>query len=803
MIHVAALAGLLHDVGKFWQRTSTHGIHPNYRHFTKEDYGTNGAHATFSSAYIEEFVPQAFRNEVNSAVLYHHRPQDALSRLIALADRLAASSERSGSETESPQHLLSVFSKIGNGQAPQQYVPLRSLKLSPDHLFPSGDAPNDRETKEKYAQLWRDFEAASKALTSETDETVYIESLLALMQQYTWCIPSAYWRSEPDISLYDHSRMTAALAACLSVYPDEKIAEMLESLARGEPTKTSTALLVEGDISGIQRFIYQITSRGAAQMLRARSLYLQVLTEAAARYVLRELGLTSTNLIYAGGGHFYLLAPPTAFSELERIREYLVRTLLTHHDGDLFLAMGWTSLGLNQPFFEGWKTLKRITSEDKRRRYGFMTANDLHRDVFAPRGWSSNDELGLRREEREEQLNEEEPTRSVFNSSLIELGRKLPQAAFIVLTEHEPKTTTAAGFESVLAHLGTGLRLMDDDHTTVLASSLQIPVKRAVVLGMEDFPPDSLRKKEAQRLGVPVAASARYVVNVTPRDKSGNTVTFDNLQQVSAGIKRLGVLRMDVDDLGTLFRDVSGIGTVTRIASLSFNLSLFFEGWIGNLCREINRTTTRQDNEVIYTVYSGGDDLFIVGSWDVLPGLAHRIRQDLRRFAAQNPSVHISAGITLHGGKYPLYQAAEDALDALETAKELPGKDALNFMHENVRWSEWQKLVELRDELQEIISSPRVGRSLLQSLLGFYLDYKQALDGAQVNRTGQSQIVWGPWLWRSAYQFARLAERSDNKAAVMRFYEKLKENQFQGLALSGIAARWVEALTRQDKERVE
>ena len=33
------------------------------------------------------------------------------------------------------------------------------------------------------------------------------------MQTYTWCIPSAYYQSVPDVSLYDHSRMTAALAA--------------------------------------------------------------------------------------------------------------------------------------------------------------------------------------------------------------------------------------------------------------------------------------------------------------------------------------------------------------------------------------------------------------------------------------------------------------------------------------------------------------------------------------------------------------------------------------------------------------
>jgi uncharacterized membrane protein len=39
--------------------------------------------------------------------------------------------------------------------------------------------------------------------------------------------------------------------------------------------------------------------------------YLQLLTEATARYVLRRLNLPITNLIYSGGGNFYLLAGPT------------------------------------------------------------------------------------------------------------------------------------------------------------------------------------------------------------------------------------------------------------------------------------------------------------------------------------------------------------------------------------------------------------------------------------------------------------------------------------------------------------
>ncbi len=69
--------------------------------------------------------------------------------------------------------------------------------------------------------------------------------------------------------------------------------------------------------------------------------------------------------------------------------------------------------------------------------------------------------------------------------------------------------------------------------------------------------------------------------------------TFMELAEESVGIKRLAVLRADVDNLGTTF--VSGFrradgdeqyATLSRTATLSRQLSLFFKGYINKILQE-------------------------------------------------------------------------------------------------------------------------------------------------------------------------------------------------------------------------
>ena len=62
-------ASLLHDIGKFYQRT---GIkHSNeFNNLGADDFGWNGAHGKWSSDFIKNF----WNEDIANLALYHHNP---------------------------------------------------------------------------------------------------------------------------------------------------------------------------------------------------------------------------------------------------------------------------------------------------------------------------------------------------------------------------------------------------------------------------------------------------------------------------------------------------------------------------------------------------------------------------------------------------------------------------------------------------------------------------------------------------------------------------------------------------------
>jgi CRISPR-associated protein Csm1 len=290
----------------------------------------------------------------------------------------------------------------------------------------------------------------------------------------------------------------------------------------------------------------------------------------------------------------------------------------------------------------------------------------------------------------------------------------------------------------------------------------------------------------------------------------------------SAGIKRVGVLRMDVDDFGRAM--VAGLErrTMALTSALSSALELFFSGWLNRICDQVQRSAEmlpgafeRTAEALLYVIYAGGDDLFIVGTWDRLPPLAERIHHDFAAFAGHNPHLHISAGLTLERRKFPLYRAAERAHDALEdgakehTRQQGGDKDAITFLGQTVGWEVFAPYESAKDPFS-VKSSTRelvglldrgIPRSLLQmvqSIYGQFLrDRDRNLERRPTCKPTDEQLYYGRWMWLQAYQIARLRNQHKEVEAEMK---QLQDNlmDLHNVQNSGLAARWAEYLTRKE-----
>jgi len=93
-------------------------------------------------------------------------------------------------------------------------------------------------------------------------------------------------------------------------------------------------------------------------------------------------------------------------------------------------------------------------------------------------------------------------------------------------------------------------------------------------------------------------------------------------------------------------------------------------------------------------VYSGGDDLFIVGHWLDAIETAHDINRYFRQYTG-NKFMTISGGIAINHEKYPVYQYARDAEDAEKKSKSKEvGKNALTLFDQALKWNVLDKVIE-------------------------------------------------------------------------------------------------------------
>jgi CRISPR-associated protein Csm1 len=277
------------------------------------------------------------------------------------------------------------------------------------------------------------------------------------------------------------------------------------------------------------------------------------------------------------------------------------------------------------------------------------------------------------------------------------VGSRLPNARYVAYY-----SGPVAGEEAMEMPLGAAVRILAKEE-------LDRAGRPYLVARLNDPRLDGLA-------GYP--AAFRYLANHVPLHPNGAPKTFEDIAaSVGQGRHLLGYLKADVDYLGMLFaqglrRDAGGYDTAAHLAALSRELDLFFSGWMQHA---LSQNRNFQD---FYTIFSGGDDLFLVGPWDRAAPLALEVHDRFRDFTGGNPEITLSAGILFTKERYPIARAARVADDVLELSKEhvlideqgaARKRDQLTVLGDTLAWQEvppvLAEITALRDRLGDLKSA--------------------------------------------------------------------------------------------------
>lgn len=542
------------------------------------------------------------------------------------------------------QPHASVFSLVNAESDPTPILLLpQELALRP--AYPLARTPDDQALRTASVTLRTRLAEDLAVLAPEPN------SLLFVLEKYAWAVSAGM----PGLAFADLARLTAAAAGAL--------AHGCEGL-----------LLVGGDLSGVQRFIYTISAKGALKSLRARSFFLELIGEEAARRILHRLGLTRANVVYLGGGHLYLLAPdtPEARECIRSVQTEINEWLLAALGGSLYLAMGYApfepvALAPGSEEVPGiWRAVSQALGRVKSAKFREAA---VHPDFWEPMSLGRATCTVCQRETEtpvplDRDPEEEEMLACPLCRDLARVGQRLPRARYLVATP------APQGADLVIA--GTGYHLCES-----VSAVERIPDRCAVM---------ALNALDAGRLGVGDDAYPVWLGSYAARSGDGEgMITFAELAQGATGRPLLGVLRMDVDHLGQLFSRglPEGSRDFGRTAGLSGALTRFFKLHLNSICRgdlgdgtDPLRLTGSAGPRRVVVVYSGGDDLFVVGAWDQTLELAFDIRAAFQRFTGGR--LTLSGGMIAADYHQPIHRLAEAAGEAEDAAKHnvgLDGKD--------------------------------------------------------------------------------------------------------------------------------
>lgn len=596
---------------------------------------------------------------------------------------------------EPPYYLQSVFCRLnvgGTGSTAAKYYPCQPL--SPTAPVPN--APCRKLPDDVLAPFDAELDAIARNPPNNPDD--FFVLLDTIFKKHLWAVPAGRGPGI-DVSLYDKMRASAAIAACLG-----------QAGQGPEPF-----LLLAADFSGIQKYIFTVARtniKGVSKRLRARSFFVDVMIQSLAYQICEAMDVPYGNILMLTGGKFYLLLPNqgSVIDKLHTIQRKLEYDLFQRFCGEISVNLAWVTFGdegLIDYSFTITELSRRLREEKNRAFHTALTDGAewqedkfvLVNDLAGKHGCPS---CGQRLTDRDQEVCRDCRIQE-------ELGGKLATADCLWFSRE-----------------GGEFQLWDRCFLSFSQNRARGALMRVEQLNDWEIPPD--------RTYLPL--SVRLMANNLPKGEDGNPLTFGDMAELSSGSKRLAVLKADVDNLGYLFADGMRegdrhYGTISRVSTLSRLLEMFFSGYIGHLLKT--------EYPMVYSVFSGGDDLFLIGPWDVMPKMALRIQREFSAFSGNNPCVTLSAAVYIATPKTNIALLAEQSEQELKRVKnsapqalypDKQGRNGVSFLGDIISWEDFAAQLDNIEALRPAVD--RVNIAILRRIAQYSRMYRRFLHDHDV-----------------------------------------------------------------------
>ncbi len=824
-------AGFFHDIGKFlerakvsippeWENRNQALYQPKFSHNGREFY--THKHALFTAYFLEnwaKYIPEEFSRNVleGDSILnisaMHHKPESSNQWLVAHADRIAAGMDRTqfekynqiedepiGRNAYREIRLLSLFETIDlegknsykSREDHRYYYELK--KMSSDSIFPSRG--NSMGQADDYSSLWSSFIKEFEALPFRGSPQLWLEQFESLFMKYSHSIPSATVdRTVPDVSLYDHCRLTGAISSCLYHYHLSNGSVGNIKNYTDEHKNENRFILVQGKWNGIQNFIYSeggSTNKKSAKILRGRSLMVSLYSELAGDYLLEKLQLESINMIQNAAGKFLILASNTEstiqyINETEKeINEYLMES----YYGEVSLSISY-QICSGSDFMEGGiRELLQVLNEKLEEKKFKRNSSSLgvvqnYLDHFNS---SLNAPLCPYCGKRPSTTNNHEDPKCDPCEDQIEIGKLSPKRSYLGISLKPVKSIDSIGNPVFNKYYITFFN-------TPPKEDKEISWKHFWNIGgLEE---DTLYSRRYYRGYVPTIDESEVkqiskTLNILEKDllekwgEINEPATFQYIaeknleldEKEKKGIIALSTLSMDIDNLGGIFAKGLPKPTLSQIVSISRQLNLFFSAYVSYKC------STQFKN--IYTLFAGGDDLVQIGPPREIFDYMNILRKDFETYTCNNPNIHVSAGLSLNKPGEGVRKFLERSDTALGLSK--INRNSISFFGIAVTWKEYETLLNFDSSLSQWKKNGSLSTSMLYRFISFCDKSERAKQ--VLLRGGMKVKEIGDFLWKSQlkYSFYRnfinkidpksgksmLEETSTIPGAIEKYGEKLK-----------------------------